>query len=219
MEDVQYSPAATEASLVEDEAKEAGSDVAANTWENLPERSAPDDTVPADEKRRILRERARKLARKPDSEEARGALLEVIEFGLADERYAIEVEFVKEVCLLKDLTPVPCTPSFILGIINVRGQVISVTDVRDFFDLPKKETTESSRVLILNNRAMELGILAESVTGQRKIPLDSVQSNMPALTGIREHYIKGVTSDRLVIINGDKLLSDDNIVVHQEVGD
>jgi purine-binding chemotaxis protein CheW len=219
MEDVQHSPASPEASLGKPEPKEAGSDVAASTRENLPERSAPANTALADEKKRILRERALKLARKPEAEEARGALLEIIEFGLADERYAIEVEFVREVCVLKDLTPVPCTPSFILGIINVRGQVISVTDVRDFFDLPKKEMTESTRVLILKNRSMEMGILAESVVGQRKIPIDSIQSNMPALAGIREHYIKGVTSDRLVIISGDKLLSDDNIVVHQEVGD
>lgn len=219
MEDVQHSPAFPEASPGKDDEKQAGSDVVVNTGENLPRKSAPADMFLADEKKRILRERALKLARKPEAEEAKGALLEVIEFGLADERYAIEVEFVREVCVLKDLTPVPCTPAFILGIINVRGQVISVTDVRDFFDLPKKEMTESTRVLILTNRTMELGILAESVVGQRKIPIEGIQSNMPALTGIREHYIKGVTSDRLVIISGDNLLSDDNIVVHQEVGD
>lgn len=187
--------------------------------ENLPEQLAAAADPQGDQTKRILRERAKKLARKPDTEESQEAFLEVIEFALADERYAIEVEFVREVCLLKDLTPVPCTPSFILGIINVRGQVISVTDVKEFFDLPRREVTDSSRVLILKNRVMELGILADSVVGERKIPFNSIQSNMPALTGIREHYIKGVAGDRLVVINGEKLLSDDNIVVHQEVGD
>lgn len=187
--------------------------------ENLPERSAAAAGSPGDQTKRILRERAGKLARKPDTEDDREAFLEVIEFALGDERYAIEVEFVREVCLLKDLTPVPCTPSFILGIINVRGQVISVTDVKEFFDLPRRDATDSSRVLILKNRVMELGILADSVAGERKIPLNSIQSNMPALTGIREHYIKGIAGDRLVVINGERLLSDDNIVVHQEVRD
>lgn len=193
--------------------------VARNKAETMPVVHGRGDELQSDEKQRILRERARKLARKPEAEEGLEAFLEVIEFVLADERYAIEVEFVREVCLLKDLTPVPCTPSFILGIINVRGQVISVMDVREFFDLPKREVTDSCRVLILKNRVMELGILADSVAGERKIPLDGIQSDMPALAGIREHYIKGVAGDRLVVINAERLLSDDKIVVHQEVGD
>lgn len=219
MEEVYHSKFTVEGMPGGDKPSETVANTNTNDPGNLPERSASGTVSQVEEKKRILRERAEKLARKPDTEEDHEALLEVIEFALADERYAIEVEFVREVCLLRDLTPVPCTPSFILGIINVRGQVVSVTDVREFFDLPKKEITDACRVLILKNRVMELGILADSVVGELKIPLGSIQSELPTLSGIREHYIKGVTSDRLVIVNADRLLSDNSIVVHQEVGD
>jgi purine-binding chemotaxis protein CheW len=173
----------------------------------------------AEEKKRILRERAIKLARPPEQDDRSQQFLEVIEILLAHERYAVEVAYVREVYPLKDLTTVPCTPSFVLGIINVRGQIVSVTDVKQFFGLPKKEVTDQSKVLILQNHKMELGILADAVIGERKIPLSDIQSDMPSFIGVREQYVRGVTKDRLVVMNVDKFLCDDGIVVHQEVGD
>lgn len=176
-------------------------------------------TVSEDDRKRILKERALKLAQPPEEDDKSRQFLEVIEFWLAHERYAVEVEYVREVYPLKGLTPVPCTPSFVLGIINIRGQIVSVTDIKQFFDLPRKEITDQSRVLILRNHKMELGILADAVVGERKIPLTDIQSDMPSFIGPREHYVRGVTQDRLVVMNADKFLSDDAIVVHQEVGD
>jgi purine-binding chemotaxis protein CheW len=172
-----------------------------------------------EEKKRILRERAIKLAHPPEEDDKSQQFLEVIEFWLAHERYAVEVEFVREVYPLKDLTPVPCTPPFVLGIINIRGQIVSVTDIKQFFDLPKKAISDQSRVLILKNHKMELGILADMVVGERKLPLADIQTDMPSFVGQREHYVRGVTQDRLVVMNADKFLSDDAIVVHQEVGE
>jgi purine-binding chemotaxis protein CheW len=170
-----------------------------------------------EEKKRILRERARKLAKPPEEEDRGQEVVEVIEFNLAHERYAMDVQYVREVYPLKDLTPVPCVPSFVLGIMSVRGQIISITDIRQFFDLPAKEITDQSKVLILRNDKMEMGILADSVVGERKIPVAEIQTDMPMLRGLREHYVRGVTQDRLVVIDVDKFLSDDAMVVHQEV--
>jgi purine-binding chemotaxis protein CheW len=172
-----------------------------------------------EEKKVILRERARKLAHKPESGDQDGECLVVVEFMLAHERYAIEMDYIREVYPLRDLTPVPCTPSFVLGIINVRGQVISVADVKEFFDLPKKDLTDDHRVLIVGNDNMDMGILADRVVGERRIPLHEIQAELPTLKSVREGYIRGVTKDRLVVMNINKLLNDENIVVHQEVGD
>jgi purine-binding chemotaxis protein CheW len=171
-----------------------------------------------EEKKRILKERARKLAQRTKTQEKEQESLQIIEFMLAHERYAVNVEYVKEVYPLKDLTPIPCTPSFVLGIINVRGQVFSVVDIRDFFDLPKQEITPSFRVIIVKNENMEFGILADTVIGERKIPINKIQMDMPSLKGIRSHYVKGVTSERLIIMDVEKLLSDESIIVHEEVG-
>lgn len=172
-----------------------------------------------DEKKRILRERAKKLARRPDTRDRDQECLAVIEFMLAHERYAVEVDYVREVYPLKDLTRVPCVPSFVLGIINVRGQVISVIDVKEFFDLPRKDFDEGFRVIIVGDEAMELGILSDAVLGETRVPLAMIQSDTTALKGLREGYVRGVTADRLIIINIERLLSDDRIVVHEEVSD
>jgi len=173
----------------------------------------------AEEKPRVLRERARKLARRAEEVGYEKEALNLIEFMLAHERYAVEVLYVREVHTLKDLTPVPCTPSFVLGIINVRGQVMSVTDLRELFDLPKKEITDLFRVLIVKNSEMELGILADEVLGERKVPVEQIQSGLAAVGKIRAEYVKGVTKERLIVLDAGKLLSDPNLVVHQEVGD
>ncbi|AFM22789.1 chemotaxis protein CheW [Desulfomonile tiedjei] len=175
-------------------------------------------TLTPAEKKRILKERARKLAQRAETQEKEEESLQIIEFMLAHERYGVDVEYVKEVYPLKDLTAIPCTPSFVLGIINVRGQVFSVVDIRDFFDLPKHEITASFRIIIVKNENMEFGILADSVIGEQKIPLNKIQVDMPSLKGIRSHYVKGVTSERLIIMDVEKLLSDESIIVHEEVG-
>jgi purine-binding chemotaxis protein CheW len=174
---------------------------------------------PESEKIRILRERARNLAKRPVSDELDAECLSVIEFMLAHERYAMEMSFVREVYPLRDLTPVPCTPSFILGIINVRGQVVSVMDMKEFFDLPRSDPSDQHRVLIVKSPTMELGILADSVLGERRIPVEDIQSDLAAFASTREGYIRGVTKDRVIVMDMGKILEDGGIVVHHEVGD
>jgi purine-binding chemotaxis protein CheW len=176
-------------------------------------------SLSAEEKTKILKERALRLAQPPEQDQGGEAFLAVIEFVLAHERYAMDVQYVKEVYPLKDLTSLPCTPSFVLGIINVRGQVVSVVDIKHFFDLPSKEPTDQTKVLIIKNHAMEMGVLADAVVGERKIPLTDIQSDSAMLRGLREQYVRGVTQDRLVVMDVEKFLLDDSLVVHQEVGD
>lgn len=169
------------------------------------------------EKKRILKERARALAQEPKIKEGAEGYVEVVEFQLAYERYAIESFYIQEVYPMKELTPLPCTPSFVLGIINVRGQVLSVIDIKKFFDLPEKGLTDLNKVIIIQDQKMEFGILADLILGVRLIPLEEIQPSLPTLTGIREEYLKGVTKERVVILDAAKLLTDKKIVVHEGV--
>ena len=171
------------------------------------------------EKKKILKERAKALAREPDRKETTEEHLEVVEFLLANERYAVESSYVREVYPLKELTPLPCTPSFVVGIINVRGEILSVIDIKKFFDLPEKGLTDLNKVIIVqaNEPEMELGILADAIIGVRSIPLKEIQLSLPTLTGIREEYLRGVTNERLVILDVAKILYDERIIVHEEV--
>jgi purine-binding chemotaxis protein CheW len=169
-----------------------------------------------DEKKAILRKRAKILARQPLQEKAGGGL-DVLEFLLTYETYAIEMRWVAETYPLKDLTPIPCTPPFVAGIINVRGRILSVIDIRKFFDLPEKGLTDLNKVIIVHNGEMEFGILADEILGTRTIPLSEVQPPLATLTGIREEYLKGVTRERIAILDGAKLLADKNLIVHEEM--
>jgi len=177
-----------------------------------------------EEKKKILKKRAQALAQEPKKEEVE-EYIEVVEFLLSYEKYAIESSYVREIYPLKELTPLPCTPPFVLGIINVHGQIISVIDIKKFFELPEKGLSDLNKVIILHSgrpvlsrvEGMEFGILADVILGVRQIPHTDIQPSLPTLTGIREDYLKGVTGEQVVILDAEKLLSDKKITVHEEV--
>ena len=165
----------------------------------------------------ILRERAHELAREPKTTEVAADTLEVVEFELASEHYALPLSMVRTVSVLKELTPVPCTPPFVLGIINLRGEIHTVVDLKKFFDLPDKGITELNKIIIIHHDDMQLGILADAIRGVRHILLHDLDPVMPTLTGIRADYLRGVTRDRLVVLDAARILSDKRILVAEEV--
>jgi purine-binding chemotaxis protein CheW len=184
------------------------------------------DTVPDPATSRdILRARAAALARVPAAEAVREEQIEILEFGLADERYAVELRFVHEAYVLKELTPLPCTPPFVLGVVAARGRILSVIDLKAFFGLPDKGLTDLNKIIVLRNEVprneganpMEFGVLADYIVGVRDLALAEMQASLPTLTGVRAEYLKGVTADRLVLLDARKLLEDESIIVEQDV--
>jgi purine-binding chemotaxis protein CheW len=165
----------------------------------------------------ILRARAQALARPPEQAPAAETLLEVLEFRLAQERYAVETRHVREVHPLKDLTPLPCTPPFVLGIVNVRGHILPVFDLKKFFDLPELGLTDLHRIILVRGGDLEFGLLADVIVGVRSIPVESLQSSLPTLTGIRADYLKGVTAEHLVVLDLARIMADPKIIVDEEV--
>ncbi len=132
----------------------------------------------AEERKKILKARADLLAR-PFGAAQVGEVIEIVEFMLADERYGLESNFVREVYPLKDYTPLPCTPPFVLGLLNVRGRIISVIDIKKFFDMPGKGIGDLNKVVIIHDYNMEFGILADSILGVRDIALRDIQPPLP----------------------------------------
>lgn len=172
---------------------------------------------PATADAEVLRGRARALARPPRSETKAGDLLELLEFRLAQESYAVETRHVHEVHPLRDLTPLPCTPVFIAGVVNVRGRIVPVIDIKKFFDLPDRGLTDLHRVILVRGEDIELGLLADVVVGVRALPVEELRPPLPTLSGIRADYLKGVTGLRLVVLDVDRILKDPRIVVDEEV--
>lgn len=164
-----------------------------------------------------LKMRAIALAREPEQKRETSTTTEIIEFTLAGESYGIESAFVREVYPLKDFTPLPGVPSFIPGIVNVRGQILPVVDLKKFFNLPEKGLGELDKVIILRDERMEFGILTDAINGTKAIYNEDVLPVPATVTGIGEEYLKGVTKESLIVLNAEILLSDKNITIHEEV--
>ena len=164
-----------------------------------------------------LKMRAIAMAKEPEQKRETSTTTEIIEFILATESYGIESVFVREVYPLKDFTSLPGVPSFIYGIVNVRGQILPVVDLKKFFNLPEKGLGELNKVIILRNERIEFGILADAVNGTKAVYDEDVLPVPATVTGIGEEYLKGVTKESLIVLNAEKLMSDKSIVVNEEV--
>ena len=172
--------------------------------------------LPPAEVERILRERARAMARTPELE-SDGERLFVLEFLLAHEHYAAEVRYIREAHPLRSLCPVPCTPPFILGIVNIRGQILPVVDIKRLFDLPEKGITNLNRVLVVESGATLFGLLADEVAGVREVPIRDLEPPLATLSGLQKEYIRGITRERLIVLDMETMLSDERLVVHEDV--
>jgi purine-binding chemotaxis protein CheW len=104
-----------------------------------------------------------------------------------------------------------------LGIVNVRGRILPVLDLKKFFDLPERGLTDLHRVILVRGNGLELGLLADVIVGVRSVAADDLQPSLPTLSGIRADYLKGVSVERLVVLDLDRILSDPKIIVHEEV--
>ena len=175
-------------------------------------------TPTLEEKRKTLHARARLLAASGKAGAAfPRPFLEVVEFVLGPEHYAIESGYIREIHPLSEFTPLPCAPAFVLGLVNVRGQILSIINIKKLFDLPEKGLTDLNKIIIVHADYMELGILADAILGVRSIALEELHPALPTLTGIREEYLRGITKDPLVVLDVEKILSDEKIVVNETI--
>lgn len=169
-----------------------------------------------EEIKKILKLRTERLA-KPIKEVELDNTLSVVEFLLAKEKYAIESIYIQEIQPLLDLTPLPTTPKFILGITNLRGQILSVMNLKIFFDLLDTDIKNSPKLIIVSVGEMTLAFLADDVIGQNRISLLDLQTSLPTLTEKQSKYLIGITKDELIVLDIVKLLTDKQITVNEEV--
>jgi purine-binding chemotaxis protein CheW len=162
----------------------------------------------------VLRGRARALAKVPPSTALVGEMLELLELRMADERYAVETRFVGEVHPLRDLTPLPGTPDFVRGIVNLRGRIVPVYDLRRLFGLTEQGITDLHRIVLIEGPDFELGLLADVVIGVCTLPCAALAPPPTTVSAIAAEYLAGVTEERLVVLNLERILNDPRIVVN-----
>lgn len=144
----------------------------------------------------------------------------VIIFSLGQELYAADVRHIKAVIRPALYTPVPGVPAFVAGVINHRGMMISVLDLRPFFGLQREEEANDAAILVAEAGGVIAGILAEAIEEITELPLDRQGGTPLTLTGTRQEYTTAVVpyGDRLLAaLNLQAVLQDPQLVVDEEI--
>jgi purine-binding chemotaxis protein CheW len=170
-------------------------------------------------KRAILKARARLLATPLRAKEEEFDAAEVIQFMLSNEHYAVETRQIKEVQYLKDVTRLPSTPAFVVGVISLRGQIVTVIDIRRFFELPAIDVAVFNKVIVVESGDMLLGFIADEILGVKRIEHSSIQLSLSTVAGKRSHFVHGITTDKVTILDVEKMLKDKSILVDEPVLD
>ncbi len=135
-----------------------------------------------------------------------------VTFRLDDETYGINVMLVQEVLRITEIAPVPGAPSYVIGIINLRGNVVTVIDTRMRFGLSTKEMDDATRIVIIETEAQTVGIIVDSVAEVVDIYAEEIETAPNVGNDETARYIEGVVSRDdvlLILIDLNKLLSED----------
>lgn len=162
----------------------------------------------------VLRERARELARPPAPPQMQ-ATLDVLEFGLADERYALPAADAREVHPLRDLAPIPCTPDFLAGLVNIRGRIVPVVDVKRFLGLAQRGISDLHHVVLVGTAEIEVGLLAATIEGVRAVDVEALQPSVARNADDATH-IRGIACDGLIVLDIQSILADERLIVDEE---
>ena len=144
--------------------------------------------------------------------ESEDPMLQWVTFRLCNETYGINVMQVKEVLRYTDIAPVPGAPSFVLGIINLRGSVVTVIDTNNRFGLSTSEISDDTRIVIIESEEQVIGILVESVAEVVYLRQSEIESSPNAGTDESAKFIQGVSNHNgvlLILVDLNKLLNDD----------
>ena len=164
----------------------------------------------------ILRERAKKIAGHHAETSHGGESLLVVEFMLLPEKYCIASSYISEVLPLKDITPIPGAPAFVMGIMNIRGKIISIINLKSFFNLREKGISELNKIIVIKQNQMEFGLVTDAITGTREIDQQGLSAPPATIHGIGSEYIKGLTPEGLILLDIATILSSKSLIVDQK---
>jgi len=139
-----------------------------------------------------------------------------ISFCLGDEHYAVELKRVREIIRISNIVPVPGTPSYVLGITNIRGNVVTVIDGCRRINVVGKPQSDLSRIVILEYADEVIGMVVDSVADVMDISLNKIDANPKINVHESAKYIKGVVShhnDIIIILNIDLFLGEEHDTV------
>ncbi len=141
-------------------------------------------------------------------------LLQLVTFSIGEEEFGVDILKVQEIIRTMEITKVPRAPEFVEGVINLRGKVIPIIDLRRRFSLTTRSHDSNTRIIVIEITQMIVGFVVDAVSEVLRIPVDTVEPAPPVVAGLDSDYISGVGKlhDRLLILlDLDRLLSADDI--------
>ncbi|MBN1978315.1 MAG: purine-binding chemotaxis protein CheW [Anaerolineae bacterium] len=178
--------------------------------------------------KRIWAQRAAQLA-KPPTREEKGDQVELAMVQLGCEVYGIDVQHIREIRPAVQITRVPRVPEWVTGVVNLRGRILSVLDLRRFFGLAPAETREDDLItpfpdlVVVETPAMEVELLADDILAIEPFPTSRIQGVTDTARGIGSEYVRGVIEqgDRapmIAILDLPTLLADERLIIEEEMG-
>jgi purine-binding chemotaxis protein CheW len=142
-------------------------------------------------------------------------------FGLAEETYGLEILKVREIMGLMDITAVPRTPDFVKGVINLRGKVIPVVDLRLKFGMPEAQHTEKTCIIVVQVGTVEMGILVDKVSEVLNIASGEIEDTPSFGVSVNTDFILGLGKAHgkvTILLDIGTVLSKDDLAVVAETG-
>jgi len=135
--------------------------------------------------------------KKGDSE-----LLQLVTFTIGHEEFGVDILAVQEIIRTMEITKVPKAPHFVEGVINLRGKVIPIIDLRSRFNMSTKKHDKSTRIIVLEINTMIVGFVVDAVSEVLRVPANTVEPPPPVVAGVESEYISGIgkLDDRLLIL-------------------
>lgn len=147
---------------------------------------------------------------------------QLVTFKLGTETYGIDISTVREIIKIVDITNVPKAPHFVSGLINLRGVIIPVVDLRKMFDIKPFGNSVDNRIIVVDANERSIGILVDNVSEVRNLNSEEVEPVPNIVSGIDNKYLDGVgkiDDQILILLRLDKVLSTENLMVTETVSE
>jgi len=166
----------------------------------------------------ILQQRAQILAQEVEEDLFREGDIQILTFLSNGERYGVAAEYVQSVVPLEECTPVPCTPSFVMGVFNVRGQVHSLVDMREFLGLDVEPDHVYLNAMLAEAADIEFALAVDEVFDVMGVPPEDLGPAKDSRFAIDDRYIRGLTRDLIIVLDLPAIVRDPRFIVCEEVG-